>query len=211
MKSLLCFDLDNTLIDSSKTHILSYNAAFKKMNLPKKSAKEINSLLGMQKKEMIRILQPNIKNIKKIADLHSYYLQKKYYKYTKTLPYVKSTLKKLKKNYFIAIASNISNKKNLICLLKNVKLTDNYFDVIVTANQVKHPKPNPEEIYLAEKIIKAKTKYVIGDSIYDILTARNAKTKSIIILECSNTPLKELKRLRPTYILKSFKGLRDIL
>src|SRR3990167_5954201 len=71
MNQLLCFDLDNTLIDSSKTHILSYNAAFKKMNLPKKSAKEINSLLGMQKKEMIRILQPNIKNIKKIADLHS--------------------------------------------------------------------------------------------------------------------------------------------
>jgi len=47
--------------------------------------------------------------------------------------------------------------------------------------------------------------------VVDLTHARNAKTKSIIILECSNTPLKELKRLRPTYILKSFKGLRDIL
>jgi len=99
MNQLLCFDLDNTLINSSKTHILSYNAAFKKMNLPEKSAKEITSLLGLPKKEMIKILQPNIKNIKKIAYLHSYYLQKKYYKYTKIIPYVKSTLKKLFYSY----------------------------------------------------------------------------------------------------------------
>ena len=105
----------------------------------------------------------------------------------------------------------MSNKKNLICLLKNAKLTKDYFDVIITANHVKHPKQNPEEVYLAEKIIKAKTKYVIGDSVYDILTARNAKTKSIIILGGSNTPIKELKRLRPTYIFKSFKELEFLI
>lgn len=210
MNKLICFDLDNTLVNSSKTHILAYNAAFEKLNLPKKSNKEISALLGMPKEEMIKKLQPKTNNIKKLCNLHSYFLQKKYYKFTKALPYVKSTLKELKKHYKLAIVSN-SNKININYLLKGAKINKNLFDIIITVDNVKKPKPSPEEIFKAEKLTKSKTLYLIGDSIYDILTAKNAKRKSIIILKDSHTPIKELKKLKPDYILKNFKSLTKIL
>ena len=51
---LICIDMDNTLIDSDKAHILSYNKAFENNNLRKVSSKVITKYFGLVGFEIIK-------------------------------------------------------------------------------------------------------------------------------------------------------------
>ena len=43
---LVCFDMDNTLVKSDKIHIIAFNKAFQKNNLPKANPKNLKNLFG---------------------------------------------------------------------------------------------------------------------------------------------------------------------
>src|SRR5690606_36683940 len=63
--------------------------------------------------------------------------------------------------------------------LKLTKL-DQFFDVVVTLDDVQHAKPDPEPIYLALKQLGADPEQAImvGDNYHDILAGKNAGTLS---------------------------------
>lgn len=210
-KSLICFDLDNTLIYSNKAHVKAFEMAFVKNNLKKLKAKKIESMLnGRHAHIVVRLLFPQITNKlleKVVADHHAFLTETG--RYAKQIPEVIKTLKTLKKSYRIAIVSNCTHAE-MKALMNGSKITKNLFDYIIGKEDVKHSKPYPDEIFKAEQMAHLDAKFMVGDSIYDIIAAKKAKIKAISVLT-GLAKKKELLRYKPDYIIKSIKNLPEVL
>ena len=103
---LICIDMDNTLIDSDKAHILSYNKAFENNNLKKVSSKVITKYFGLVGFEIIKKLFPKLDNketLKVLGDSHSFFVND-------TIKYLKP-FKNIKKTLIILKAEKIMDKK----------------------------------------------------------------------------------------------------
>lgn len=203
--------MDNTLIDSDKAHIISYNKSFKKHNLRKVPEKELRKYFGLVGFEIIKKLFPEIKKeklMKVLNDSHNFFLYDTS-KHLKAFKGTKETLKKLRKKYKIVLMSN-SRKKEILLSLKKTKINKKMFDLLVGIDSVKRPKPSPDEILYAEKKLNQKVKYVIGDSIYDIKAGKKAKVKTIAVLTGNHTR-EQLRKEKPDYVLSNFNQVLRIL
>ena len=208
---LICFDLDNTLVDSERAIANAYNYAFEKNGFKRRKFSEIVELIGRPNNEVIMILTEikNNKLIEKIYDDHNKALRKYFYNSAQAIYGVKKSLRYLKKKYKIGIVSNTSHK-NILYLLKGAKLDRAYFDVIIGSDEVKHSKPYPDEIFKAERLSHRKAKCIIGDSVYDIMAGKRAKIKTIGVLSGRYTR-KELKMHKADYVIANIAELAKIL
>jgi len=66
--------------------------------------------------------------------------------------------------------------------LEKYKLKE-YFDAIVTADDTDKHKPDPEPVYIALRKLNAKAEesIMIGDTKFDILSAKRAGVKSVLV------------------------------
>lgn len=212
MKPLLCFDMDETIISSNKVHIKSFNKAFIKNNLKKVSKIKLKkALLGEETELIIKKFYPNISQelVRKIHMDKRGIVMKKTYRYAKQIKHSAKILKKLKKYYRIAILSNCTHKE-IKRLLEGAKIGKECYDIIIGKDEVKHAKPNPDEIFKAEKLLKEKADYLIGDSLQDIKAAKRAKVKIINVLT-GNTPRESLIKAKPNHIVNSIRDVPKIL
>lgn len=208
---LLCFDLDNTLIRSTKAHIEAFKKAFIQNKLQRKTNKEILKYFSQESSQLVKKLYPSLneKEIQKVVKDHDTFLIKETKKYARAIPGAKETLQKVRNNYKIALLSNCKHKE-ILALLKATKIDPNFFNIIIGNDQVKHPKPAPDEIIKAEQGIKIKQGYMIGDSIYDIRAGKKTTLKTIAVLTGDHTK-KQLEKEKPYAILRSVKDLPQIL
>lgn len=210
-KTLICFDLDNTITNSDKVHVDSFNYALEQMGYKKKKPKQIYTLLGRPKFEVAELLLNNSSKRKKIEllTIHDKRLAEKSYKYAKQISGAKSSLKELKKKYKLALVSNCAHE-NIDFILKGARLDIKLFDAIIGNDNVKRSKPYPDEIFAAEKLAKHKAEYIVGDSIYDIIAGKRAGIKTIAVLT-GHYSRENLKKHNPSLIVKSIKELPKIL
>ncbi len=208
---LLCFDLDNTLIRSTPAHIKAFEKAFTQNSLPKKKRKEIIQSFSVESSKLVRKLYPSLdaKQVKKVVDDHDLILIQETAKYAKPIPSAKQTLKLLKKEYELALLSNCK-RKEILCLLHHTKINKSFFKVIIGNDNVKHPKPAPDEIIKAEQLLKLNDGYMVGDSVYDIRAGRKAKVKTISVLTGDHSKA-QLQKEKPWKIIKSVKDLPKLL
>jgi HAD superfamily hydrolase (TIGR01509 family) len=119
-------------------------------------------------------------------------------------------LNSLKGKMKIALAT-MSNKKIIDNLLE-VKNIKDYFDVVISFDEVSEPKPNPE-IFLksASRLNCTPEKcVVIEDSIFGLVAAKRAKMKCIVILSGAYSS-EELKKEKPDLIINSLNEKNKIL
>ena len=208
---LICFDLDNTLIHSDKAHVAAYNYALTKLGFKKRSFNFLVKLFGRPHEEIIKVIAPKAskKEIRKISNLHDEILIKKTYRYAKPIKNVNKTLKKLKKNYHLAILSNAVHK-NISALLKGTRINKNLFKYIIGNDDVKHSKPWPDEILKAERLEHHEADFMVGDSIYDVIAGRKAKVHTISVLT-GRYSKRKLMKYKPNYILKDINYLPRLL
>lgn len=206
---LICFDLDNTLVDSDKVHVLAFNKAFKKNNLPEvKSVKQVR-LFGMVAELIVKTIFPRLsaKKIRKVVEDHNDFVVKETKKFAKPFPGVKAVLKKLKRDYQLGVVSNCSHKE-IKAIVRAAGL--DMFDILVGNDDVKHGKPCPDEILKAEKLTHLNAAYMVGDSPYDIIAGKKAKAVTVAVLT-GRYSRKILEAKHPDYFLKSLKELPRIL
>lgn len=119
-------------------------------------------------------------------------------------------LEALKGKVKIALAT-MSGRRVIDTLLSKKKI-GSYFDVVVSADDVNNPKPDPEVFLVASKMIGVDPKdcVVVEDSVFGIRAAKNANMKSIAV-STGVYSRKELKEEKPDRLVDSLVEKEKIL
>ncbi|HDD45953.1 MAG TPA: HAD family hydrolase [Candidatus Aenigmarchaeota archaeon] len=177
----IIFDMDGVLVDPRETayHLFLHIAKRFGYKEPGKEEvirligikieKIIERLFGVDKQEALRIKQLVISMFDEYND-----------RYGKVIDSVERVLSTLK--YKKAIVSN-STKPIVLKTLERFNL-EKFFDVIITSDDVRKEKPDPEALLLAiKKMGVSKDECVfVGDTKIDMLAANNAGIKFIGVL-----------------------------
>ncbi len=190
MIKLLIFDLDGTLLDTSKDITHAVNYAVESFGVQPLSIETIKSMVGSGISNLIEeLISPHVSKrdetaffkvkdeaIKKFLEYYSVHLL------DNTIPYhgVKDTLSKLV-HYKKAV---ISNKRKVF----SEKILDGFglsafFDVILGSDSVPERKPSPVPIFevLKRLHIPKGEAVIIGDSNFDIEAGKAAGIKTIAV------------------------------
>ena len=210
-KKLICFDMDNTIVRSDRAHVYAFNRALVDYGFDKLTFMSVAKHFGKPKNETIEAISgvKDRKMIEKINERHNKYLYSDTKRYVRKIPGVERVLKKIKKDYYIVVLSNCGHK-NIETILKAAGYNLDFFDLLVGRDDVKKSKPYPDEILKAEKLFHMDAKYMVGDSIYDVMAGKKAKVKTIAVLS-GHYSKEVLEKEKPFKIVKNLKGLLRIV
>lgn len=183
MIKAVIFDFDGVIANSKECHCDSFNDALSDLGI-RIAQKEFSRLFGKPAKQ---VLQDLFKKHKVKADAEKY-RRLKNKSYLKCIGKIKlnkgamDLIKKLHKNYKLAITSNTTIEEIKILIEKN-KLKK-YFKTIVGLRSTKHHKPHPEPfLKAAERLhVRPKECLVIEDSPYGVEAAKRAGMRCIALL-----------------------------
>jgi HAD superfamily hydrolase (TIGR01509 family) len=183
-----------TRLNSLNSHNSGSNLSLKEI-IEKENAEEILD-------KIVKYVRPSdeelIEEIRKVYK--NFFLSKKANKLIKIFPFVNDAIDMLSKKFTLAIFSN-ANKLTLYRDLKELDL--NKFSLILAKEDVSKPKPSEEGIIkiMNELNFTPQETAYIGDCIIDVLAARNAKCKAIVVLSGMGLEI-HLRKSKPDYIFK---------
>ena len=126
-------------------------------------------------------------------------------------PMVKETVLTLKENN-IKVGIVTTKIRNVVNKGLQLMELDNLFDCIITLDDVNHPKPHPEPLQKAMKILDAKPHQTImvGDNHHDIVGGRNASTLTAGVA-WSAKGKDYLQQFQPDFMLDTMQDLLKIV
>jgi len=170
------FDCDGVLFDTALANRKFYDAVLASFGKPELTREQFVNVHMMTVTAAIKYLFPEKKEIEEV------YTSLKNIGYARFIPYMKMEeglvrlLETLKERGFIrGIATNRTNTMDQV--LKDNDL-ESHFDIVVTAADVKNPKPDPEQLnkIMAAHDLNPTEVIFIGDSEFDQKAARGAGT-----------------------------------
>ncbi len=215
IKAIL-FDVGGTLIDTIKPLLKAISMAFKQNKIKVPSSEEIIAQLGKSATKIIKAILPKeLANFEEqakecIASFQEIFPNKVLDEFN-AIDGVHKTLKTLKDaNYRLGVITAL-RKAELDKLLTKFNL-NSYFEVIVTADDVQNIRPSPEIVNEAINLLNVKPSEVIcvGDTVNDILAAKNAGTLVIAVLTGAQNK-DVLRRRKPDAIIKGINELPSLL
>ena len=173
--------MDGTLVDSQTDILIANNLTLQKFGYKTISYHKVKSIIGqgimgniIKSLAMQKVKASNQEK----QDMYDYFFS--YYKknvYVKSKPYpgIKNLLKKLQKNYKLAVCSNKLEKLTKIVLQKSD--LKKYFDFVAGGDTFKFKKPHPSVLNNVVKKFKVNKKdaLFVGDSEHDYHAAQNSK------------------------------------
>ncbi len=183
---LIIFDLDGTLIDSSKDITEAINYAISPYGLAPLTTKDTIKLVGEGISRLIEKLLSN--TAIKDNDIVKGEVMNRFLEYytehlldnTRDYPGVRETLLNLK-DYKKAV---ISNKREALSrkILEGLGL-DQYFDIIIGSDSTPEKKPSPLPIkkVLKELCVSPEEALIVGDSNLDIDAGRAAELTTVAV------------------------------
>jgi len=191
------FDLEDTLIQTpweDHQHVLEFRRKTKEklieLGIPPSVLEGVERATIMRNKS-IEYIEKNLTkaDAKKIHQEMEKFL-KRYELYSaknsKLFPETIPTLEKIKElGIKIGLVTNTSREAvDTAFRLHGLK---RYFDVVITRENVKKLKPDPEGVLLAVKKLGAKSFFMVGDLVHDALAANGANGTSITVKRSTET------------------------
>lgn len=175
------FDFDGTLVDSYEAHLESFRRALSKFGL-KVEDKEIYRRFGKAARQMLVEVLPE-KEHPHISEM----VREKRNQFVETslnvrvFEGVEDVLRFLKNGGVKVGLATSADRPSVVRVLERANLAD-YFDVIVSAEDVKEAKPNPRVFTLTVERLGSRPEecLAVGDSIFDVIAARNAGIRIVV-------------------------------
>jgi len=198
---VVAFDCDGVLFDTKKSNMAYYNQVLNHFDMPAMTKEQFDFIhmhtVGeslaylFEDKATLEAAQTYRKNISYIPFL----------KFMEIEPYLKPLLKKLRPDFKTAIATNRTDTMDRVLIEHDLK---EYFDLVVTASDVKRPKPDPEPLVKIIEYFSLKPQHMIyvGDSKLDESAAKSA---GAVMVAYKN------RFLSADFHIESLKELEDIL
>ncbi|WP_077619475.1 pyrophosphatase PpaX [Bacillus sinesaloumensis] len=206
----LLFDLDGTLIDTNELILQSFMHTFKEF-LPERhfTREEILPFNGPTLLESFSSVDPD--RAEEMVAVYRKFNHEKHDELVTEFPGVFETIKTLKeKGYKIGVVTTkLRNTVNMG--LKLTKL-DQFFDVVVTLDDVKKPKPDAEPVMLALRLLNSSPEeaIMVGDNYQDIVAGQNAGTKTAGVA-WSHKGKDFLLEYKPDFMLENMSDLLDLV
>lgn len=208
MRKAILFDIDGTLLDSWDFifDAVKHTSILHRYKYP--SDGKIKKVAGRPLLEFYQILYPEA-DPEILARTHTDF-QDKILKIGKPYPKARRTLKEIKTRGYLTAAVSNRNRESLLISLKDTKIAE-FFDLIVSAEDVQNPKPHQEHILVALEHLKVLPghSYMVGDLEVDILAGKNAGVKTIGVTYGFEG--KNIKSHKPDFVIDDIEQLLDIL
>lgn len=209
---IIIFDFDGVILDSENSHFIAFNEGLKNLNINISEDEYYSKYISLDDRGVITnvVNDKNIsvtnEEIDMIIKNKNDYFESRLIDNSKLFPGVEELIIQLSKNFVLSIGSG-ANRSEIIKTLKNNNIYD-YFEIIVSANEVNNPKPNPETYNRVLDNINTDFNIneiiVIEDSPGGIEAAKSAGLKCIAITNTFDN-----KQLRKADIIVS--NYEDIL
>jgi phosphoglycolate phosphatase len=179
---LIIFDLDGTLIDSSKDLTISTNATRAHFGLPPLDAKVVSSYVGNGAPVLVRRAMGPDATEETVASALAFFL--KYYRvhaleHTKLYAGVREMIEDLARDgHWLGVLTNKPRKISFDILA--ALGIEHLFLQVYGGDTLANKKPDPAGILLMAKetAVPISETLMVGDSKVDVLTARNAGARS---------------------------------
>lgn len=218
MRCCVIFDMDGVIIDSEPIHITCEWKVFKILGI-KISEDEHHSMIGMTDRAMWTKLKSKFDLMQSVEELVEL-KQVLYIEFLKSLTnlrpisHIPTLISKLyKENFQIALAS--SSPRIQIDFILNEFDLKKYFTAIVSGDDVKRGKPDPEIFLRASELAKVSPPHciVIEDSNNGVLAAKKAGMKCIGYrnLNSGSQDLSEVDILIDSFDQISSRTINDLI
>ncbi len=181
-KAIVLFDLDGTLIDSTEAILESFRVSFEALGDPVPPAEAIKELIGKPLGAMFADL--GIAPDRHDACIHIYrdHYRRISREKTRLLPGARDAVEHAAAIAHLGIVTT-KNHRASRTLMEHFGLM-RFFGPLVGAEDVRHPKPDPEPIRKAIEALPSVTggHYLIGDTCIDMEAAHNAKIEGMGVL-----------------------------
>ncbi len=190
MFNTIIFDFDFTLADSSKGTYKCINYALKRLDYPVVSIKETNKTIGLSLENTFEKLtgkrELEVKN--QFKQLFIECADRQMAKNTFIYKTVPKTIKIIKENNIKTGIVSTKFRYRINDILDRYKIKE-YFDLVIGGEDVTNNKPDPEGInkFISVLELKKDDCVLIGDSLIDAETAKNAEISFIPILTGTTT------------------------
>lgn len=202
----IAFDMDGTLLNSQEVLINAEIKAFGAMGVNVSHA-DLKKFGGVSVKDMAKELMPGFSD-KDIIELRRIRAEEalKCMEEVVLFPETKPVLRKLRGlGIRLSIATGLGHELLPVFLEKTglSKMVDFY----VSADQVKHGKPAPDVFLRAFELMQVDTSngLVVGDSPHDIMGAKAANIKSVLISR------EQKPDCRPDYVISDLTELLELV
>ncbi|MFX1258957.1 MAG: HAD family hydrolase [Promethearchaeota archaeon] len=211
-ENCIIFDMDGVLADTGLIHFKSWVKMANEINI-EFTREFFKKTFGQQSVSIIRkLVGPKVDRalVEKWADLKENYYREMVKEKLVPLPGVIDLIKILKEKRFKLAVGSSGPPENVELLLMSLKITQ-FFDVVITAREVKKGKPAPDIFLIIANRLKLKPEncIVIEDAPVGIEAARSAKMSTIAL----TTTHRKTELANADLIVKdlSFVTIKDII
>lgn len=203
------FDIDGTITSTNDLIFASFNYVTEKYLNKNFSNEEIISLFGPTEDVILKDLM-NDKYEDARKDYFDFY-SKQHKEMADIFPGIREAIQLIKsKGYPLSIYTG-KGKDSAEITLRKIGVYD-FFDMIVTGDDVENHKPSPEGIqkFLGAFKLDPEKVLMIGDAEVDVIASRDAGVKSALVL-WDEYALEKFEHLNADYVFKSVEEFTKFL
>ncbi|MHC1611515.1 MAG: HAD family hydrolase [Candidatus Methanospirareceae archaeon] len=202
------FDMDGTLIDSSKAILSSVKEAARILGLRIPGDREIKGIIHLPSKLSFRVLYPD-KDPCVFDSVFLSLMRSKFKPMIKEVPRAKMTLELIReKGIGIGIVTT-KDRESAEETIRNFHLP---YDLLLTAEDTERTRPDPEPLLKAINLLNstAAQTFYCGDTPQDIIQGRRAGVKTIGVTTGLYSK-EELEKEKPDFVFDNIEAVLGIL
>lgn len=209
MINTILFDYDGTLMDTNEVVLQSWQHTFRTLKGHEEDPAVIRKTFG---EPLVMTLQNTFPDVplEKSLDIYRTFQKEVFTDFVELFPGVMSLLEALKnKGYKMGLVT--SRTKDTTWAGLHHYGMDKYFDAVITAGDTDKHKPDPEPILITlDKLGSSpEDSIMVGDTMFDLLCAKNAGVKSVMV-DWSVTMSAE-EKAQADYVIKTAGELLEVL